>query len=89
MYDTLKILGLGLGASERVVKRQVPSSLNAKPPGQVGSCEIQHTIAQSTEHFQLLNNARRTFVKLFETKMSIFLLYEHYSLMLVIHGAKA
>jgi hypothetical protein len=47
------------------------------------------TIAQSTEHFQLLNNAQRTFVKLFETKLSIFLLYERYSLMLVIHGAKA
>ena len=60
MYDLLKILGLGLGASERDVKLAYPRLPCIYHPDK---WEQSHqntgmTLPETTAHFQLLNNAQ-------------------------------
>jgi DnaJ-class molecular chaperone len=60
MYDSLKILGLGLGASEREVKLAYHHLACIYHPDK---WEQTHqntgmTLPETTAHFQLLNNAQ-------------------------------
>jgi curved DNA-binding protein CbpA len=60
LYDSLRILGLGLGASEREVKlayRRLACLYHPKKWDQ--TCEVTGmTLGETTAHFQLLNNAQ-------------------------------
>ena len=60
MYDSLKILGLGLGASEREVKLAYRRLASIFHPGKWEHSRhtTGMTLPETTAHFQMLNNAQ-------------------------------
>ena len=60
LYDSLKILGLGLGASEREVKLAYRRLACIYHPDKWEQSQgtTGMTLAETTAHFQLLNNAQ-------------------------------
>jgi preprotein translocase subunit Sec63 len=60
MYDSLKILGLGLGASEREVKLayQRLASIFHPDKWEHSHHTTRMTLPETTAHFQLLNNTQ-------------------------------
>jgi DnaJ-class molecular chaperone len=60
MYDSLKILGLGLGASEREVKLAYRRLASIFHPGKWEHSRhtTGMTLPETTAHFQMINNAQ-------------------------------
>jgi DnaJ-class molecular chaperone len=61
MYNSLKILGLGLGASEREVKlayQRLVASVYHPDKWEHSPHTTGMTLPETTAHFQLLNNAQ-------------------------------
>ncbi len=68
VYDSLKILGLGLGASEREVKLAYRRLACLYHPDKWDQAiaTTRMTLEETTAHFQLLNNAQDFFEQIFE-----------------------
>jgi DnaJ-class molecular chaperone len=74
VYDSLKILGLGLGAPEREIKLAYRRLACLYHPDKWDQAQATTgmTLQETTEHFQLLNNAHAFIGKIFRQKNRIF-----------------